>query len=138
MREDKVEVIISQERYDELLQKEKDLSQLQRDKKLYMNLTFLDTRSTTNVLREGADKMSFKYEVGDEFPDEAKEFIKEKAELVREEMEKLNQYRLDKLDNLMEALKEEFKVYDRLPKQKKYISWFRKIIFLVKMWRKDA
>ena len=132
-RKDKVEVIISQQRYDELLKLEADLVKLKRDNELCFGITYINTSSIVNILNDASDKIRFTYNIGENFPEEIREVIETKVKEIKDNLEILQENRLNKLDELKTTLLEDFLHYKELSKERKLTSWFNKIMFILRM-----
>jgi len=136
-RKDKVEVIISQQRYDELLKVEVDLLKLKRGNELCFGINYINTRSIVNQLNDSSDKIKFTYNIGENFPEEIREMIENKVKEINDNLEILQEYRLNKLDELKTNLSEDFLRYKRLSKERKLFSWFNKIMFILRMHKEE-
>jgi len=136
-RKDKVEVIIPQGRYDELLKAEVDLLKLKKDNELCLEVTYMNSISIINTLSDAGDKIRFTYNIGESFPEEIREAIETKVKEIKDNLEILQEYRLNKLDELKTNLSEDFLHYKELSKERKLTSWFNKIMFILRMHKED-
>lgn len=129
MRDNKVDVIISKERYEKLLRKESDLEIIRYKSTLRVHITYQDMRASYNTFHNDIDNIDFKYGIGENIPDNLKEFIENKLYKVENKIREYHEYRQNKLDGLKEHLKWEFKVYKKDPKA---MPWFESFLRILK------
>lgn len=132
---DKVDVIISKERYEELLRKESRLRDIDDTHLLNVKISFIDTRISHNTLLEHVDRIEFKSDVRKGIPIDLQNFIADKMKLMDKRIQNYNRYREEKLDALKEQLRGEFKMYKKDPKS---IPWFKRVLSIMKGEEKYA
>lgn len=109
MRDDKVEVIIPQERHKELLQRENAYFKLLDSKSIIVGYKYLDLKSARSVLMEEKDNLELIYHIGDGVPQDFIDHVETIKNTIIERLGYLNETRLDKIEAAKEWLRDEVK-----------------------------